>query len=103
MAALLDILLDPRLIRLFAVLFLFYLFILVIYRLYFDPLAKFPGPKIAAITRYYEAYYDAWKKGRYIFKIDELHRKYGKPASNSSFHFTILSTDANFSRPYSSH
>lgn len=47
------------------------------YRLYFHPLAKFPGPKLAAATRWYEAYYDVVCRGRYTFKIAELHKKYG--------------------------
>lgn len=51
---------------------------LAIYRLFFDPLAKFPGPKLAALTRYYEAYYDVVENGQYTFKIDQLHEKYGK-------------------------
>lgn len=51
---------------------------LTIYRLYFHPLAKFPGPKIAAITRWYEAYYDVALDGRYEKRIIEFHRKYGK-------------------------
>lgn len=50
----------------------------VVYRLYFHPLAKFPGPKIAAATQLYEEYYDALKGGQYMFKIAELHRKYGE-------------------------
>jgi hypothetical protein len=51
-----------------------------IYHLYFSPLARFPGPKLAAITRWYECYYEVILGGRYIFKIRELHEKYGKPA-----------------------
>ncbi|KAI0142254.1 trichodiene oxygenase [Xylariaceae sp. FL1272] len=47
------------------------------YRLYLHPPAKFPGPKLAAITRYYEAYYDINLSGEYIFKISKLHQKYG--------------------------
>jgi hypothetical protein len=50
----------------------------VVYRLYFSPLAKFPGPRMAAATLWYEAYYDIIKKGQYTFKIKELHKKYGK-------------------------
>ena len=53
-------------------------FTIAIYRLFFHPLAAFPGPKLAAITVLYEAYYDVWKGGKYIFKLNELHRKYGK-------------------------
>ncbi|RYP27099.1 hypothetical protein DL767_007796 [Monosporascus sp. MG133] len=50
---------------------------LAIYRLFFHPLAKFPGPKLAAITRYVEAYYDVVCGGQYTFKIAEMHKKYG--------------------------
>ena len=50
---------------------------LVIYRLYFSPLAKFPGPKLAASTLWYEFYYDVVKRGRYTWKIADLHRRYG--------------------------
>jgi hypothetical protein len=46
-------------------------------RLYFHPLAHIPGPKLAALTWWYEFYYDVVQQGRYIFKIQELHRQYG--------------------------
>ncbi|KAL8686811.1 MAG: hypothetical protein Q9218_006851 [Villophora microphyllina] len=49
----------------------------VVYRLYFDPLAKFPGPRLAAATYLYEGYYDVVKRGKYTFKLKELHDKYG--------------------------
>lgn len=48
-----------------------------IYRLYFHPLADFPGPRLAAISHWYEGYYDIVKKGRYTFEIGKLHEKYG--------------------------
>jgi len=48
-----------------------------IYNLYFSPLAGFPGPKVAAATGYYEFYYDFFKKGTYIFEIEQMHKKYG--------------------------
>lgn len=54
-----------------------YLFGLVIYRLYFHPLAKFPGPKYAAISRWHEFYYEVVKQGQFSFKIEELHKQYG--------------------------
>jgi hypothetical protein len=49
----------------------------VLYRLYLSPLAKFPGPKLAAATLWYEFYYDTILKGQYTFKIMDLHKKYG--------------------------
>ncbi|KAK2798823.1 hypothetical protein FQN50_008684 [Emmonsiellopsis sp. PD_5] len=54
-----------------------YVAIRLIYRLYISPLSKFPGPRLAAATLWYEFYYDAVLKGRYTFKIKELHKKYG--------------------------
>ena len=50
---------------------------LVIYRLFLSPLAKFPGPKIAAATHYYEFYHNFWRQGQYIYRIEEMHKKYG--------------------------
>lgn len=47
------------------------------YNLCLHPLAGFPGPKIAAATRLYEFYYDVVKRGQYIYKIEEMHAKYG--------------------------
>lgn len=48
-----------------------------IYRLYLSPLAKFPGPKLAALTRLYESYYEAIQNYEYLWKIKEMHEKYG--------------------------
>lgn len=53
---------------------------LVFYRLTLPPLAKFPGPPLAAITRWYEGYYDVIQDGQYTFKIRELHQIYGELA-----------------------
>lgn len=46
-------------------------------RLYFHPLASFPGPKICAVSRLQEFYYDAYLNGRWWRKLPELHAKYG--------------------------
>lgn len=44
----------------------------------FHPLSRFPGPKIAAATYLYEAYYDWWLLGRYGKVIQHMHEQYGK-------------------------
>lgn len=67
--------------RPFAALCLATLLVLIdlsIRRLYFHPLAKFPGPKLAALTIWYEFYYDGLKRGKYIFEIKRMHEKYGR-------------------------
>ncbi|KAL8797920.1 MAG: hypothetical protein Q9182_007117 [Xanthomendoza sp. 2 TL-2023] len=60
-----------------ACLFLVYIASLIVHRLFLSPLAKFPGPKLAAATLWYEYYYDVVKRGRYTWKIGELHARYG--------------------------
>jgi len=47
------------------------------YRLFLGPLAHFPGPKLAALTGWYETYFDCVKKGRYWVEIERMHQKYG--------------------------
>jgi hypothetical protein len=56
---------------------LVYVLVGAVYRLYRSPIARYPGPKLAALTFWYEFYYDVLCKGRYTWKIQELHRKYG--------------------------
>lgn len=41
------------------------------------PLSRFPGPKLAAMSFYYEAYYEFWLVGRYSMEIKRMHEKYG--------------------------
>ncbi|KAI2618578.1 putative cytochrome P450 [Hypomontagnella submonticulosa] len=57
--------------------FSLYLVALVLYRLFWHPLAAFPGPRLAAITVLYEFYHDGIKGGKFIFKIKDMHDKYG--------------------------
>lgn len=47
-------------------------------RLCFHSLAHIPGPKLAALTWWYEFYFDVIQPGQYVFKIQELHKQYGK-------------------------
>ena len=55
-----------------------YLVVESIRRLYFHPLAKVPGTKLAALTLWYEFYHDFIRKGRYLWVIGDMHAKYGK-------------------------
>ncbi len=64
--------------KLLSVFFVFYVIALYVYRIYFDPLSSIPGPKLAAASHWYEFYYDVIKKGKYTWKIWEMHDKYGK-------------------------
>lgn len=50
---------------------------LVAYRVYFHPLAKFPGPRLAAATSWYEFYYDVVKDGMMCYQLPKLHARYG--------------------------
>lgn len=50
---------------------------LVFYRLFLHPLAHFPGPRLAAFSRWYEGYYDVILDGQYTSKIAKLHKIYG--------------------------
>jgi hypothetical protein len=50
----------------------------VFYQLYLSPLAKIPGPMLAALTRWYEWYLDCVLPGQYSFKMQEMHKTYGK-------------------------
>lgn len=46
-------------------------------RLWLSPIARVPGPKLAALTYLYEFYFDGISQGRYLWKIEQLHRQYG--------------------------
>ncbi|PYH49237.1 cytochrome P450 [Aspergillus saccharolyticus JOP 1030-1] len=50
---------------------------LIIYRLTLSPLARFPGPRLAAATGLYEMYYQLVQGGIFTWKINELHDQYG--------------------------
>lgn len=49
----------------------------IIHRLYFSPLSKFPGPKLAAATLWYEFYFNIIRGGKFMWEIERMHKKYG--------------------------
>lgn len=66
---------NPIVLALFA--YLTYCIAVAVYRIWFHPLSKFPGPKLAACSLWYEFYYDVFLEGKWMFKIKEMHDKYG--------------------------
>lgn len=44
-----------------------------VYRRFFHPLAKVPGPFLPAVTKLYQSYYNR----RYYLQIEKLHARYG--------------------------
>ncbi|KAL4998500.1 cytochrome P450 [Aspergillus recurvatus] len=54
-----------------------YIVLVGAYRLFLHPLSRFPGPVFAALTVWYEFYYDGIQRGRYTFEIQRMHEKYG--------------------------
>lgn len=51
---------------------------LAFYRLLFHPLREYPGPSLAALSGWYEAYYNIIKGGEFIGEIERLHVLYGE-------------------------
>ena len=56
---------------------------LVIRRLFFHPLADFPGPRLAAVTSFYKTYYEVVKGGEMLQQIEYLHSRYGMYTTGS--------------------
>ncbi|OCK79494.1 cytochrome P450 [Lepidopterella palustris CBS 459.81] len=50
---------------------------LCFHRLYLSPAREIPGPLLAKLTYWYEFYYDVTCSGQYIWKIRDMHKKYG--------------------------
>ncbi|KAF2141086.1 uncharacterized protein K452DRAFT_299132 [Aplosporella prunicola CBS 121167] len=63
----------PTLALVLAIVLPAYVTFTVVYRRYFHPLAKIPGPFLPAVTVLYQTFYN----GRYYRKIEEMHQRYG--------------------------
>jgi hypothetical protein len=57
-----------------------YAFVVIVYRLFFHPLARYPGPILAKITDLYLTYH-AWKGDRHL-EFYRCHEKYGMNPSH---------------------
>ena len=70
-----------------------YVITLGVYRLYLSPLSKFPGPKLAGLTYWCEAYYELVKGGggQFLFEYRKWHEQYGHPFLSSHRQFFMRS------------
>ncbi|KAK8228037.1 cytochrome P450 monooxygenase-like protein [Phyllosticta capitalensis] len=48
------------------------------YNIYFHPLARFPGPRAAAATRYWKAWVECFQEKSFCHELEKLHARYGK-------------------------
>jgi hypothetical protein len=62
-------------------------------RLFYSPIAGFPGPKLAAATFWYEFYYDIVCGGKYIWKIKSLHEQYGPIVRINPYELHVIDPD----------
>lgn len=51
----------------------------LVYNAYFHPLARFPGPALAGMSRWYETFHDLRgpEGGQFMYQIKQMHEEYG--------------------------
>jgi hypothetical protein len=60
------------------------------YRLFFHPLARYPGSKFAAVSKpWYEWYWNFHQKGMLLFEIERLHERLGKTSLPEANHIAF--------------
>lgn len=68
----------PQTLALCAALLAAYIVTLALYRLYFSRISHIPGPRLAALTYFYQFYYDVFPhSGQFMFEYGRLHEQYG--------------------------
>jgi hypothetical protein len=72
-----SLVLDPYFISILLVVYVIVSLLVAIRRVYFHPLSDIPGPRLAAATSWYAAYYEVWKDGAFVDHIRQLHHIYG--------------------------
>jgi hypothetical protein len=48
-----------------------------VYRLYLSPLSKYPGPRLAALTKWWRTYKDCAEGWSFVHGVGKLHDIYG--------------------------
>jgi hypothetical protein len=67
----------------------------VVYRRFFHPLAKIPGPFLAAVTHFYIVKFNLFSgRSQFYLQVERLHQQYGKfdetcSSFNRSHHLLI--------------
>ena len=71
-----------------------------IYRLCLSPVAEFLGRKLAALTFWYEFYYDIIKCGSYVYEIKKMYEEHGQRPSPPEKVFDPPKTDLAFGKRF---
>jgi hypothetical protein len=68
-----------------------YVILRCVYNLYFHPLRKIPGPKMAAMCSWYDFYSDIIKGGTYLWQVKKMHDEYGTKSMHTltACHLTL--------------
>lgn len=73
-SSLISQLFQPAALVVIGAIYVVYLIGLAIYRRFFHPLAKVPGPFLPAVTIWYQTLFN----GRYFLEVERMHKKYGR-------------------------
>ncbi len=69
---------SVNIIHIAAFVYLLYHIQLMVYNLFWHPLARFPGPFLCRASWIQQCYYEAVLNGKLLERLPDYHRKYGK-------------------------